>query len=150
MKTTANEIIADFKNLDYIVCGVGTGGTITGLGRILRPYYKRIKFIAVEPFESAVLSGEAPGSHQIAGIGAGFVPPILDRSQIDQIIKVKTSQAQITAKQLATRGHFYGISGAAAIIGANEIAQTVTRKTILVIIPDGGIKYMSTGVYNHE
>jgi cysteine synthase A len=150
MKTTANEIRQDFPKLDYIVCGVGTGGTITGLGQILRPKYPGIRFIAVEPFESAVLSGEAPGAHQIAGIGAGFIPPILDRSQIDDIVKVKTSAAQALAKKLATRGHFYGVSGAAAIIGALEVAQTVTGKTMLVIIPDGGIKYMSTGVFNHE
>jgi len=150
MKTTANEIRQDFPKLDYIVCGVGTGGTITGLGRILRPKYPAIKFIAVEPYESAVLSGEAPGSHQIAGIGAGFVPPILDTSQIDEIIKVKTIDAQAMAKKLARRAHFYGVSGAAAIIGALEVAQKVSGKTILVIIPDGGIKYMSTGVFNHE
>ena len=150
MKTTANEIISDFKQLDYVVCGVGTGGTITGLGRILRKHYPGIKFVAVEPYESAVLSGEPAGSHQIPGIGAGFIPPILDTTQIDTIIKIKTALAQEKAKQLATQGHFYGISGAAAILGALETAKNVSEKNILVIIPDGGIKYMSTGVYNHE
>ncbi len=150
MKGTAIEIIDDFSKLDFVICGVGTGGTITGLSRILRNHYRTIKFIAVEPEESAVLSGQAPGSHGISGIGAGFIPPILDKSQIDQIITIKTAAAQAKAKDLAIKGHFYGISASAVIIAGEEVAREHPNSIILIIIPDGGIKYMSTGVYNHE
>ncbi len=147
MKTTANEIIADFEQLDYIVAGVGTGGTITGLGKILKKHYENLKMVAVEPDESAVLSGDAPGSHRIAGIGAGFIPPILDRTQIDEIIRISSSEAITKTKELARLGFFFGISSGAAILASEQLAKRIQNSRILVIIPDGGIKYMSQGVY---
>lgn len=150
MKTTAQEIKSDFQQLDYIVAGVGTGGTVTGLGKILKSHYEQLKIIAVEPKESPVLSGGMPGPHAIAGIGAGFIPDILDKTMIDRIMQITSNEAIDKAKLLARSGFFFGISAAAAVAASERLASEVKHAKILVIIPDGGIKYMSTGAFNEN
>lgn len=147
MKTTAEEIKKDFKELDYIVLGVGTGGTLTGLANNLKDVYPSLKFIAVEPLESSVLQGHPKGRHLIQGIGAGFIPPLLRMDAIDRIISIASIDAYHKAKDLARHGLFLGPSSAAAILGAEQIMSEVENKKILVIAPDGGNKYLSAGIY---
>ncbi len=147
MKTTAEEILRDFPRLDYLVLGVGTGGTLTGLARIIRKHYPQLKIIAVEPEESKVLQGFSKGPHKIQGIGAGFVPPLLDKHEVDRILSIASADAVAKAKQLARKGLFLGISSAAAILATEIIAQEVTKAVILTVAPDGGAKYISTGAY---
>ena len=147
MKTTTEEILRDFPRLDYLVLGVGTGGTLTGLARIIRKHYPQLKIIAVEPEESKVLQGFSKGPHKIQGIGAGFVPPLLDRHEVDRILSIASADAVAKAKQLARKGLFLGISSAAAILATEIIAQEVTKAVILTVAPDGGTKYISTGAY---
>ena len=141
-ETTAEEIIRDIPDLDVFIAGVGTGGTITGVGRKLKEYNPNIKIVAVEPSDSAVLSGENSGPHKIQGIGAGFVPKIYDSSVVDEIIKVM-------AKNFADKeGVLVGISSGAALKGAKDILENISKdKKVLVIAPDGGEKYFSTGLY---
>ena len=141
-ETTAEEIIRDIP-------GVGTGGTITGVGRKLKEYNPNIKIVAVEPSDSAVLSGENSGPHKIQGIGAGFVPKIYDSSVVDEIIKVKNEDAYTMAKNFADKeGVLVGISSGAALKGAKDILENISKdKKVLVIAPDGGEKYFSTGLY---
>ena len=148
-KTTGEEIIRDLPDLDAFISGVGTGGTITGTGKRLKEFNPDIKIIAVEPLDSAVLSGERPGKHKIQGIGAGFIPKILDLSVIDEIIRVSNDKAfefcRIISRQNAL---FLGISSGAAIAAAYEIAQKLGKgKKVLAISPDSGEKYLSTDVY---
>jgi len=147
MKTTAEEILRDFPRLDYLVLGVGTGGTLTGLARIIRKHYPNLKIIAVEPEESKVLQGFSKGPHKIQGIGAGFVPPLLDKHEVDRILSIASADAVAKAKQLARKGLFLGISSAAAILATEIIAQEVSKAVILTVAPDGGAKYISTGAY---
>ena len=127
-KTTGEEIIRDLPDLDAFISGVGTGGTITGTGKRLKEFNPDIKIIAVEPLDSAVLSGERPGKHKIQGIGAGFIPKILDLSVIDEIIRVSNDKAfefcRIISRQNAL---FLGISSGAAIAAAYEIAQKLGK-----------------------
>ena len=148
-ETTAEEIIRDIPDLDVFIAGVGTGGTITGVGRKLKEYNPNIKIIAVEPSDSAVLSGENSGPHKIQGIGAGFVPKIYDSSVVDEIIKVKNEDAYTMAKNFADKeGVLVGISSGAALKGAKDILENIAKdKKVLVIAPDGGEKYFSTGLY---
>lgn len=148
--TTAEEIYKDLPDLDYIVAGVGTGGTITGIAKNLKEKIANVKAVAVEPESSAVLSGEKPGAHGIQGIGAGFVPAIYDASLIDEIFKVKDKDARDIAKTFAREeGVLIGISSGAAIFAALEIAKKVGKgKKILAIAPDGGEKYISMGIYD--
>ena len=148
-KTTAEEIIRDLPDLDAFISGVGTGGTITGTGKRLKEFNPDIKIIAVEPLDSAVLSGERPGKHKIQGIGAGFIPKILDLSVIDEIIRVSNDKAfefcRVISRQNAL---FLGISSGAAIAAAYETAQKLGKgKKVLAISPDSGEKYLSTDVY---
>ena len=148
-KTTGEEIIRDLPDLDAFISGVGTGGTITGTGKRLKEFNPDIKILAVEPLDSAVLSGERPGKHKIQGIGAGFIPKILDLSVIDEIIRVSNDKAfefcRIISRQNAL---FLGISSGAAIAAAYEIAQKLGKgKKVLAISPDSGEKYLSTDVY---
>ena len=148
-KTTGEEIIRDLPDLDAFISGVGTGGTITGTGKRLKEFNPDIKIIAVEPLDSAVLSGERPGKHKIQGIGAGFIPKILDLSVIDEIIRVSNDKAfefcRIISRQNAL---FLGISSGAAIAAAYETAQKLGKgKKVLAISPDSGEKYLSTDVY---
>ncbi len=147
MRTTAEEIWRDTDGeVDAIVCGVGTGGTITGIGRALKDRRPGLRMIAVEPAGSAVLSGCSPGPHRIQGIGAGFVPQVLDLDVVDEIIPVEDESAVGTAALAATReGLLIGISAGAALHGAIEIAARpeMKGKRIVVILCDSGERYMS-------
>lgn len=149
-KFTAQEILAATGgNLDAFVAGVGTGGTITGVGEILKKHNKDIRIVAVEPSTSAVLSGGKPGPHKIQGIGAGFIPDILNRKIIDQVIQVTDGDAFRTAQRLAKEeGLFVGISAGAATWAALKVAKDLgPGKTIVVVLPDTGERYFSTHQY---
>lgn len=149
-KFTAQEILAATGgNLDAFVAGVGTGGTITGVGEILKKHNRDIQIVAVEPSTSAVLSGGKPGPHKIQGIGAGFIPEILNIKIIDRIIQVSDIDAFKTAKLLAREeGLFVGISAGAATWVALKVAKDLgPDKTIVVVLPDTGERYFSTQQY---
>ena len=146
-KTTAKEILEVTKGkIDAFVAGVGTGGTITGVGEVLKKKNPKVKIVAVEPKGSPVLSGGEAGPHKIQGIGAGFVPDVLNRSVIDQIIQVNDDDAFKTAKRLATEeGIFVGISSGAAVWAALSCAKELGKgKTVVVILPDTGERYFSS------
>jgi cysteine synthase A len=153
-RTTAEEIWRDTDGeVDALVCGVGTGGTITGVGQILKERRPSVQVVAVEPATSAVLSGGLPGPHKIQGIGAGFVPGVLDRSVIDETIPVTDEDALDRARQAASReGLLVGISGGAAIDAGLRVAarEEFAGKRVLVIIPDGGERYMSLPFFAPE
>ena len=146
-RTTAVEILeAMAGKIDALVAGVGTGGTITGVGEVLKSKNPGVKVVAVEPAASPVLSGGQPGPHKIQGIGAGFVPKVLNRSIIDEIIKVTDSDAVETARKLAREeGLFVGISSGAAAFAALATAKSLGKgKSVVVIFPDTGERYLST------
>jgi cysteine synthase A len=139
--------------VDYLVAGVGTGGTITGAGSYLKERNPQLKVIAVEPASSAVLSGRDPGPHKIQGIGAGFVPPVLDRSLLDQVMAVDDEDAIETARLVARReGVLAGISCGAALWAALEIAARPAAQgaRIVVVLPDSGERYVSTPFFAPE
>lgn len=150
-KTTAIEILNDTDgNLDYFVSGIGTGGTITGVGEVLKQHNPAIQVVAVEPAESPVLSGGEKGKHPIMGIGAGFVPDVLNTKIYDEIITVSGEDAFETARQMATKeGLLVGISSGAATWAALQIAKRpeAKGKRIVVIIPSFGERYLSTALY---
>jgi len=149
-KTTAQEILTAMDGkLDAFVAGVGTGGTITGVGEVLKKEVPPIKIVAVEPAASAVLSGESPGPHRIQGIGAGFVPEVLNPDIIDEIIPVEDDEAFGTAKRLAREeGLFVGISSGAAALAALKVAGDLGKgKRVVVILPDTGERYFSMEQY---
>ncbi len=149
-KTTAREILeATGGNIDAFVAGVGTGGTITGVGEILKKHNAKIKIIAVEPKNSAVLSGKQPGPHKIQGIGAGFIPEILNRKIIDEIIQVDDNDAFRSAQRLTREeGLFVGISSGAAVWAALIAAKGLGKsKTVVVVFPDTGERYFSMQQY---
>lgn len=152
--TTAEEIWSDTGgDVDYFVSGIGTGGTITGVGEVLKSRKPGVKVMAVEPKDSPVLSEGKSGPHKIQGIGAGFVPDILNRSVIDEIIRVSNEDAGRTARRLAKEeGILCGISSGAAMWAALEIAgrKEAQGKTIVVIIPDTGERYLSTWLFQSE
>lgn len=152
-KTTGKEIVEQMGDqLDAFISGIGTGGTITGAGEVLREKYKDIKIIAVEPADSPILSGGTPGPHKIQGIGAGFIPDTLNTNIYDEIIKVENEQAFEQARKAAKEeGILGGISAGAAIFAALEVAKKLgTGKKVLAIIPDNGERYLSTPLYNFE
>ena len=150
-RTTAEEIWNDTAGaVDVFVSGIGTGGTITGVGQILKPRKPSLKVVAVEPEDSPILSGGQPGPHKIQGIGAGFVPAILDRSIIDEVITVGNQTAFDTARLLArVEGVPAGISSGAAVAAAIEIGQRpgMAGKNIVVIIPSFAERYLSTALF---
>ncbi|MFZ7132351.1 MAG: cysteine synthase A [Eubacteriales bacterium] len=150
-KTTAEEIWRDTEGtVDILVAGVGTGGTITGTGEALKIRNPELKVVAVEPFDSAVLSGGKPGPHKIQGIGAGFIPDIFNMEVVDEIIKVKNEDAFEISRNIAkTEGLLVGISSGAALHAATELAKRLENKgkTIVVILPDTGERYLSTTLY---
>ena len=148
-KTTAKEIIRAVDTIDAFVAGVGTGGTITGVGQVLKRKFPDVKIIAVEPEDSPVLSGGKPGPHKIQGIGAGFVPSVLDTKVYDSIIKVSTKDAVETARALAKmEGLLMGISSGAAAFAALKVAKELgPGKTVVVVLPDTGERYLSTELF---
>ena len=151
--TTGPEIVEQMGDqLDAFIAGIGTGGTITGAGEVLKEAYKDIKIYAVEPADSPVLSGGKPGPHKIQGIGAGFVPETLDVEIYDEIIQVKTEQAFEYARKAAREeGILVGISSGAVIYAATEVAKKLGKgKKVLVIIPSNGERYLSTPLYQFE
>ena len=153
-RTTAEEIIRDTDGkLDFFVAGIGTGGTITGVGQVLRAYDSKVKIIGVEPYTSSVLSGERPGPHKIQGIGAGFKPKTLDMTVYDEILRIKDHEAFGIARLLARKdGVLAGVSSGAAAAAAIKLARRPENKgkRIVVLLPDTGERYLSTALYNFE
>lgn len=150
-KTTGPEILSDTNGCtDIFVAGVGTGGTVTGTGKFLKENIKNIKIVAVEPADSPVLSKGTSGAHGIQGIGAGFVPEVLDTSVVDEIVTVKTEDAYFAARELGkAEGLLVGISSGAALFAATELAKRPenTGKNIVVLLPDTGERYLSTDLF---
>ena len=150
-ETTAKEIVNAFEKngLDAFVAGVGTGGTITGVGNELKRMYSNIKIYAVEPEESLVLEGGQSGPHKIQGIGAGFVPSILNINIYDKVLPVKSNDAMETAREIAKKeGILVGISSGAALFAAIEMAKKMTSdQKVLVLLPDNGERYLSTELF---
>ena len=151
--TTAEEIWRDTEGqVDIFVAGVGTGGTVTGVGEVLKEKNPDIRIIAVEPYDSPVLSGGTPGPHKLQGIGAGFIPNVLNASIIDEIIKVKSEEAFAAARKLAAaEGILIGISSGAALHAATEAAKRPDSagKNIVVLLPDTGERYISTALFQN-
>jgi len=151
-RTTAEEIWADTDGtVDVVVAGIGTGGTITGIGRALKPRKPELRLVGLEPAESPVLSGGEPGSHGIQGIGAGFVPEVLDAQLIDEVLTVTTPDARETTRRLAREeGILAGISSGAAVWAALQVAarEEMDGKLIVAILPDTGERYLSTDLFN--
>lgn len=147
--TTAVEILNDFESLDAFVATIGTGGTVTGVGRKLKENFKDIQVYGVEPTESPVLNGGSPGPHKIQGIGAGFVPNVLEVKILDETIRVTSEEAfKMTKKLLDEEGLFVGISTGAAVTAALQVAQKLGKgKRVLTISPDSGEKYISNNVF---
>ncbi|WP_298874901.1 cysteine synthase A [uncultured Microbacterium sp.] len=152
-KTTAEEILRDTDGkVDYLVAGIGTGGTITGVGQVLKERNPDVKIVAVEPADSPVLTKGHPGPHKIQGIGPNFVPAILDRDIIDEVIDVEFDDAIRLARETAAKdGILVGMSSGAAIWAALEVARRpeAAGKNIVVIIPSYGERYLSTALYEH-
>ena len=148
-KTTAEEIIADLDGkLDFFVAGVGTGGTISGVGKTLKARVDGVKVIAVEPFDSPLISKGYAGAHKLQGIGANFLPATLNKSVLHDVIAVKTEEAYFAARLFArTEGFTVGISGGAALFAATEVLKRNPGKRVLVLLPDGGDRYLSTDLY---
>lgn len=150
-KTTGPEIWEDTNgDVDIFVAGVGTGGTVSGVGKFLKSKKPEVKIVAVEPENSAVISGKAPGPHKIQGIGAGFIPETLDVKVLDQVVQVTNEEAFQAAKEVAREeGFLVGISSGAAIAAAEKLASLPENKgkNIVVLLPDTGDRYLSTDVY---
>ncbi|MGL5055200.1 MAG: cysteine synthase A [Fusobacteriaceae bacterium] len=149
-ETTAVEIIEDIPEISAFVAGVGTGGTISGTGKRLKEYNSNIKVVAVEPKESAVISTGKFGPHAIQGIGAGFIPEIYNSNVVDEVVPISGEEAYRMVKELLEKeGLFLGISSGANVAAAIKLANNMKKgEKIVVIAPDGGEKYLSTGVFN--
>jgi cysteine synthase A len=153
-RTTALEIVNDLdgRELHYFVAGVGTGGTISGAGKVLKQHFPNLKVVAAEPHDSPVLSGGKPGPHKIQGMGAGFLPEVYDAEIVDEIIPIKNEDAFSTAKCLAqTEGILCGISAGANVFAAMQVARNAgTGKLVVVVIPDTGERYISTDLFKED
>ncbi len=153
-RTTAEEIWRDTDgNVDVFVAGVGTGGTVSGVGEVLKKRNPNVKIVAVEPTDSPVLSGGAPAPHKIQGIGAGFVPATYNAAVVDEVITVTNDDAIRTSRELArSEGLLVGISAGAAVYAATQLAQKAENagKNIVVVLPDTGERYLSTVLYAFE
>ncbi|HEY4550533.1 MAG TPA: cysteine synthase A [Bacillus sp. (in: firmicutes)] len=152
-ETTGKELVEQFGDqLDAFISGIGTGGTITGAGEVLKETFKDIKIYAVEPADSPVLSGGKPGPHKIQGIGAGFVPGVLNTEIYDEIIKVTNEQSFETARRVGSEeGILAGISAGAAVYAALKVAKELGKgKKVVAIIPDNGERYLSTALYQFD
>ncbi len=151
--TTGPEIVEQMGDqLDAFIAGIGTGGTITGAGQVLKEQYPGIKIYAVEPKDSPILSGGKPGPHKIQGIGANFVPEVLDTQIYDEVIQISTEEAFEAARNVARHeGILGGISAGAAIAAAIQVAKKLGKgKKVLAIVPDNGERYLSTALYQFE
>lgn len=148
-ETTGEEILRDLPDVDVFIAGVGSGGTLSGVGRRLKEHSLDIQVVAVEPLTSAVISGEKPGKHQIQGLGAGFIPDTLDMKVIDRIIPVSDNKAFEFVKLIARKcGLFLGVSTGANVAAAYEIAKNMEKgKKVLTIASDTGEKYLSLNIY---
>lgn len=152
-RTTGAEIAEQMSDgLDGFVSGIGTGGTITGAGRVLKDKFPGVKLFAVEPNDSAILSGDSPGPHKIQGLGAGFVPKVLDTSIYDGVVRVTNEEAYEVAREVATtNGILGGVSSGAAVAAAKQVAKKLgAGKKVLAVLPDNGERYLSTPLYQFE
>jgi cysteine synthase A len=151
-KTTAVELLQQFKRIDAFVAGVGTGGTITGVGEVLKSKTKHTHIAAVEPASSAVISGGEPGYHKIQGIGAGFIPAVLNRDILDEVIAVSDDEAVAYARRLASEeGLLVGISSGAACVAALNVAKKLGKgHTVVTIFADKGEHYLSTDLFSDK
>ncbi len=151
-RTTGKEIVEQMDQIDGFISGIGTGGTITGAGEVIREKFPNVKIYAVEPTDSAILSGGKPGPHKIQGIGAGFVPNVLNTEIYDEVIQVENDEAFEASRRAAKEeGILGGISSGAAIHAALKVAKELGKgKKVLAILPDNGERYLSTALYQFE
>lgn len=149
-RSTALELLDQLKDMDAFVAGIGTGGTITGVGEVLKAHLPEIKIIGVEPASSPVISGGKPGPHKIQGIGAGFVPIVLNKAILDELIQVSNEDAlEITRRLAREEGLLVGISSGAAVWAALKVAGTLGEgKNVVVMAPDTGERYLSTDIFH--
>ncbi|MCM3742010.1 cysteine synthase A [Oceanobacillus luteolus] len=152
-ETTGKEIVEQMKDgLDAFISGIGTGGTITGAGKVLKSHFENVQLFAVEPKDSPVLSGGSPSPHKIQGIGAGFVPNVLDTDIYDKVIQIENEEAFEASRKLATtNGILGGISSGAAVAAALKVAKELGKgKKVLAILPDNGERYLSTALFQFD